>query len=402
MIEIDNIKDSSRSNSSVDEYAGFQVETQTHPKSQNFPFTIKEFNSSEILNKWENYVFQHPDSNFFNHPIWVKALEREYNRKAVIFACQDSQGNLKGILPLLPTLGLPLKKRELITGRRFSSLPRTPLGGFLFDNKKIQHLLINAAIKKTSEFNNLYLQLKSYSSELDGDLPELIKINWRESFYLNLPDSPSKIRFGNKKHHHKVKWAINKAISLGVTVREAETEKDLKEWYRLYLETQRWHVVAARRYPFFKFLFENLVQNGMMKILLAESNVSNEREIIAGSVFFSLNGTVFYSFNGRNKAGLTYHANDLIQWEAIRSACESGFKYYDMGEVSECNASLAQFKSKWGCDSKQIYHYYFSKENYCKPDRLDFDLGNEFFRTVWRKLPLKVTQGWGVLTNRFL
>jgi len=402
MTEIDSIKDSSRSNSSVDEYAAFQFETQTYPKSQNFPFTIKEFNSSEILKKWENYVFQHPDSNIFSHPIWVKALESEYTRKAVIFACQDSQGNLKGILPLMPTLGLPLKKKELITGRRFSSLPRTPLGGFLFDNKKIQHLLINAAIKKTSGFNDLFLQLKSYSSELDCDLPELNKINWRESFYLNLPDNPNKIRFGNKKHHHKTRWGINKAISLGVTVREAETEEDLKEWYRLYLETLRWHMVVARPYRFFKFLFENLVPKGLMKILLAERNVFKEREIIAGSVFFSLSDTVFYSFNGRNKAGLTYHANDLIQWEAIRNACESGFKYYDMGEVSECNASLAQFKSKWGCDSKQIYHYYYSNNDYYNLGKSDIYEENKVLKSVWRKLPLKVTQKWGVLTNRFL
>jgi hypothetical protein len=396
------IKESSRSNSSVQNYSGFQVETQTYPKSQNFPFTIKKFNSSEILKKWENYVFQHPDSNFFSHPIWVKALEREYNRKAVIFACQDSQGNLKGILPLMPTLGLPLKKKELITGRRFSSLPRTPLGGFLFDNIKIQHLLINAAIKKTLEFNNVYLQLKSYSSELDSDLPKLNKINWRESFYLNLPDSPNKIRFGNKKHHHKVKWAINKAINLGVTVREAETEKDLKEWYRLYLETQRWHMVAARPYRFFKFLFDNLVQKGLMKILLAECNLSNEMEIIAGSVFFSLNDTVFYSFNGRNKTGLTYHANDLIQWKAINYACENGYTYYDMGEVSECNTSLAQFKSKWGCDSKQIYHYYYSNNGYYNLGKSHISYENKVLQSVWRKLPLKVTQEWGVLTNRFL
>ncbi|MGA7836605.1 MAG: GNAT family N-acetyltransferase [Ignavibacteriaceae bacterium] len=402
MIEMYKNKETLRSNSSVHDHVGFQIETKTHQKSQNLPFTIKEFTLSEILRKWENYVFQHPGSNFFSHPLWLKALESEFNRKAIIFACQDSQGNLKGILPLMSTLGLPLKKKELITGRRFSSLPRTPLGGFLFDNKKIQHLLINAAIKKTSEFNNLYLQLKSYSSDLNDDLPELNKINWRESFYLTLPDSPNKIRFGNKKHHHKVKWGINKAISLGVKVREAETEKDLKEWYRLYLETQRWHMVAARPYRFFKFLYENFVSNGLMKILLAESNIANGKAIVAGSIFFSFNDTVFYSFNGRNKNGLTFHANDLIQWKAINYACENGYTYYDMGEVSNCNSSLSQFKSKWGCESKQIYHYYYSNNDYYNLGKSDISEENKVLKSVWRKLPLKVTQEWGVLTNRFL
>ncbi len=96
------------------------------------------------------------------------------------------------------------------------------------------------------------------------------------------------------------------------------------------------------------------------------------------------------------------HANDLIQWEAIHTACKEGFKYYDMGEVSECNATLAQFKSKWGCNSKQIYHYYFSRNNYYNLGESDISQWNNLLRSVWRKLPVKVTQEWGILTNRFL
>jgi len=139
-----------------------------------------------------------------------------------------------------------------------------------------------------------------------------------------------------------------------------------------------------------------------MKILLAECNISNEKKIIAGSVFFSFSDTVFYSFNGRNKTGLTYHANDLIQWEAIRNSCERGFTYYDMGEVSNCNTSLAQFKSKWGCDSKQIYHYYYSKDYDYNSNQLDISPGNVFVKSVWRKLPLDLTRKFGELAYKYL
>jgi len=399
---VDKIIDNSSSESNSIDYNRSQFETTLFHASQFLPLQIKEFSLSDIFSEWEYYVKKHPKAHFYCYPLWTKALENEFGLKATVLICQDAEANIKGVLPLMSTLGLPLKKKKLITARRLSSLPRTPLGGMLFDNKEVQHLLINAAIKKTSEFNNLYLQLKSYSSDLDDELPDLNKINWRESFYLNLPDSPNKIRFGNKRHHHKVIWGINKAISLGVTVREAECERDLKKWYRLYLENQRWHMVAARPYRFFKFLYENLVSAGLMKILLAECNIANREKIIAGSIFFSFNDTVFYSFNGRNKNGLKFHANDLIQWKAINYACENGYTYYDMGEVSNCNASLAQFKTKWGCESKQIYHYYYSNNGYYNLGNADISEENKLLKSFWRKLPLKVTQEWGVLTNRFL
>ena len=402
MLEMDKIDNKSESRSIIRDYSGFQFETRTTKPSQNLLLSTKEVNSSEIFSEWECYVQKHPQAHFFCHPLWLKALENEYGLKASVLVCHDSENNIRGILPLMPTIGLPFKKKNLITSHRFSALPRTPLGGFLFDDKKVQQMLIKAAIGKVSNNRNTYLQLKSYSSELNENIQGLTKIEWRPSFCLELPECSTQIRFGDKKRHHKVKWAVNKAVSLGVAVREAESEGDLKKWYKLYLETVRWHMVAARPYNFFKFLFDNLVPKGLMKILLAEYEVEGEKKLIAGSVYLSFNDTVFYSYNGRNEIGLTTHANDLIQWEAIHTACKDGYKYYDMGEVSGCNATLAQFKSKWGCDSKQIYHYYFSKDEYCSQNQLDESNGNKLLESVWRKLPLKVTQEIGVLTNRFL
>ncbi|HKI78368.1 MAG TPA: peptidoglycan bridge formation glycyltransferase FemA/FemB family protein [Ignavibacteriaceae bacterium] len=402
MLKMKGIKDNSVSQLINTNNSESQFKTLRQTESQNRSLSVVEVNSTEILNEWNRYVLKHPSAHFFSHPLWVRALENEFGLKSVILVCRDAEGNMKGILPLMPTLGLPLKKNELITSRRLSALPRTPLGGFLFDNQAVQQVLIEAAIKKISKHNNIYLQLKSYSSELNEGIENLNKLNWRESFYLNLPDSPNKIRFGNKKHHHKVKWAVNKAISFGIKIKEAKTENDLKEWYKLYLETVRWHMVPARPYRFFKFLSDYLIPKGLMKLLLAEYLEANKRKIIAGSVFLSFNDTVFYSFNGRNQTGLLNHANDLIQWEAIHNACEEGFKYYDMGEVSQCNTSLAQFKSKWGCNSKQIFHYYYSNNNRYNLGSSNISDANNVLRTVWRKLPLKVTQEWGVLTNRFL
>ena len=93
----------------------------------------------------------HSDSHIYDHPLWFKALEYEYNRKGRILVCLDGNDKVKGVLPLLPTLGLPLKLGDLVTTRRYSSLPRTPLGGLLYDDCEAKKLLLNEAVKRVNE-----------------------------------------------------------------------------------------------------------------------------------------------------------------------------------------------------------------------------------------------------------
>ncbi len=380
----------------------FQHETVSHNDFTNNTLTIKEVDLDQIFDKWAQYVLTNKTAHVFSHPLWIKALEKENNRKAIILVCLDHDSEIKGILPLMPTLGLPFKMDKPITSRRLSSLPRTPLGGLLFDDSQVKKSLIQAAIKKLDTRSGSYLQLKSYLPCLNEKINNLSRVSWRSSFYLELPDDPEKIRFGDKEHQRKVNWAVNKARSLGITLRTAETESDLKEWYKLYLEVMRWHTVAARPFRFFKFLQENLTSKNMYKLLLAEQTVNNKKVLLAGSIFLNFNDTVFYSFNGRNQDALSYHANDLIQWEAIHDACKEGFKFYDMGEVSQQEQGLAQFKSKWGCTTKPIYHYYHHLNNPVKDQQLDFIGDIKLAKQIWRKLPLSFTQMAGNLTNWFL
>jgi hypothetical protein len=302
----------------------------------------------------------------------------------------------------MPTLGLPLKLCDLVTARRYSSLPRTPLGGMLSNNEYISKALIDEAINRVNSRANTFLQLKSYSPDLNRNNNIIDKIVWRPSFFIELPDDPSKVRFGNKKQHHRVKWAVNKAKKIGITVREASTEEDIKNWYKIYLKTMRWHAVAVRPYRFFKFLWENLRPKELLTVLMAKVGSESNKQLLSGSFFLHFNKTFFYSFNGRCKEGLVAHANDLIQWTAIHRAVEKGYSQYDMGEVSGCNNSLAHFKTKWGCISKPVYHYYYPLNKKMKDKEIDIAKDETLRKLIWRNIPLPITKEWGILTNRFL
>lgn len=377
-------------------------QTKTTFQSDSTRYNVIKLEQDDLFHKWQHYVENHPDAHIFEHPLWFSALEHEYNRKGCVLVSLDNYDNIKGILPLLSTIGLPLKLGDLVTTRRYSSLPRTPLGGLLADNEFVRKALLDEAVKRVDSRGKTYLQLKCYSSDLNFRNSQIEQVPWRTSYFIELPDDPLKIRFGNKKQHHRIKWAVNKAKKLGITVRDAVTEEDIKNWYKLYLKTMRWHVVAVRPYRFFKFLWENLRSKGLLTVLLAEIDKGNGKELISGSFFLHFNKTFFYSFNGRCREGLVSHANDLIQWEAIHLASKMGYSFYDMGEVSNNNSSLAHFKTKWGCCTRPVFHYYYPINEKMKKKEIDISEKDGLTKRIWRNAPLYFTMQWGILTNRFL
>jgi len=207
-----------------------------------------------------------------------------------------------------------------------------------------------------------------------------------------------RLRFGNAKQQHRVNWAVNKAVKLGLEVREAETEQELAEWYGLYLQTMRDKAVPPRAYRFFRSLWSTLRPKGQMRLLLAERTRDGETELVAGSIFLKFGQTVFYGFTGCARRNLYLHPHDIIQLNAIRDACKGGYRWYDFGEVSEDNESLAQFKGKWGTEPKRLFRYYYPVEE----DRSH--ASNELTRSrkLWRSLPESVTAVLGDLIYRYM
>src|SRR3989441_12225942 len=73
--------------------------------------------------RWEEFLASHPDALIYHHPGWIRALEKEYGRECLALACEDTSGQLRGILPLLATRGLPWELGDDRARRRLSSLP---------------------------------------------------------------------------------------------------------------------------------------------------------------------------------------------------------------------------------------------------------------------------------------
>jgi hypothetical protein len=335
--------------------------------------------------RWEKFLAIHPNSLIYHLPVWLRVLEKVYDFKPVHLACEDADGQIRGILPLFHIQGF-------VTGRGLVSLPRTPVAGPLALDCEAYAALLKAAVHRIQGDRRARLRLTVPSANLDGLLEGVIGSPWELTFVKELPAQVKDLRFGSARNHARIKWAVNKSARLGVRVRSAETKTDLRAWYRLYLDTMRWHSVPPRPYRFFEVCWELLQPRGLLRLLLAEQCREDEYRLLAGSIFLTFGQSVLYAFNGRDPKALTLRPNDAIHWHAMHDACKEGLRRYDFGEVIEGNEGLAQYKAKWGAEASWLYRYYYPlPQNLEATDFKADGFPHQITRLVWRRLPTSIT-----------
>src|SRR5207249_4521074 len=133
--------------------------------------------------RWEAFLAGHPDAVIYQHPGWIRALEKEYGHECVALACEDPGGQLRGILPLMATCGLPWDLGGHRTRRRLSSLPRTPVAGPLATDPGATVVLISSAIERGRMDASLQLEVKVHG-ELEKTIDGLVRLPWRQTLVL--------------------------------------------------------------------------------------------------------------------------------------------------------------------------------------------------------------------------
>jgi len=145
--------------------------------------------------RWDAFVATHPEALVYHHSSWLQALAHEYPQQVMTLLCEDVGGRTHGILPLIQTRGLPLKltRGGHMTGRRLSSLPRTPVAGPVASSAAAAGKLLDAAIERARAAES-QLEIKTETEELDGLARGLVRTPWRLTYTLNLPSANEELR----------------------------------------------------------------------------------------------------------------------------------------------------------------------------------------------------------------
>jgi CelD/BcsL family acetyltransferase involved in cellulose biosynthesis len=171
----------------------------------------------------------------------------------------------------------------------------------------------------------------------------------------------------NKKFSSSTRNKIRKAEKSGLTVDKATGGKNVPQFYELYMEwsqrrarerhmplmLSRW--LANLREPYSKFKDVSRILGESCRLWIARSG-----DQIAAAAFLLVWGehAVYWRSASDKELTLRTRANDLLQKVMIEDACQSGCRYYHMGESGGV-ASLMHFKSRFGAVEYPYEEYFF-------------------------------------------
>ncbi len=286
--------------------------------------------------RWSAFVEEHPDALIFHHPLWMKVLERAYGYRQVSLACFDGDQVL-GILPLLEI-------RSRLTGSRAVCLPFSDTSTILVRDVAAGESLVARATELRRLRGWKYVEIRGSSPQ---GAPAAEYTLHRVKLQ---PDPQLLFRTFEKK---RTQYTLKKFEKTGVAVHRRTDAGAMASFVRLNYVTRQKHGVPPQPDRFFKLFHELLVAGGFGFISVA----TFEEKPIAASVFLHYRGVLYHKFNASDEAFLHLSANPGILWDALRWACEHGYRTADLGRSDLDGEGLIKYKRGWGAEETMLRYY---------------------------------------------
>lgn len=349
--------------------------------------------------RWDAFVRRHPRATAYHLSAWAEILRSAYRFEPVYLALETEAGALRGVLPLVCGSGL-------ISRPRLVSLPAVRWGGPLGESIEDEAALLLAARRVGDERGVGHIGVRSDRRGYEELLSEVDVYPVLPSWRITLPHDWDSFREDLKGRSMNVLRGLKKAESRpGLEVREAESEKDLRRFHRLYLRMMRAHGALPRRFRQLSVSQKLLGPIGVFKLVIVE----HEGRQVAGGIFHRLGEMTECLYQASDDRYLDLRPNHALYGWVIRRSIESGHRYFDFGAAPP-GSSLASFKSRWGAEPVERFHYGFhSRENRSPTERSMRTAllasqrgGDSFRRRVWRRTPLPLTRLAGAVVYTYL
>ena len=291
-------------------------------------------------NRWMNYLSTKEEAMIFHHPNWLKNLCESYNFSPFVIAVLNDDNTISAGVPFAEI-------KSPLTGRRWVSLPYSDYCFPLYDDADDLELLTDFIVEERSSS-------RVQKIELRWEYPDrqCIKRNYDHVFHIKQLPNCSEDYFNSLKRNECN--FVRQSRERGVTVKRGTSKKFVKEFYNLQLLTRARHGLPAQPWRYFELLQKNIFAHGLGFILLA---FSNDGCCVAGLVILHWNKTVTVKYSAscdRLKSEL--RPNDLLTWEAIKWACDSGYEKIDEGRALCTNTGLRRFKTKWKLEERPLIY----------------------------------------------
>lgn len=285
--------------------------------------------------RWARLVATHPDSSVFHGVGWLQALSDTYGYEPVVYTTSPPGVEL--------TNGIVVCNiRSLLTGSRVVSLPFSDHCQPLIDASTTLNALVNHIKQLLSRRRWKYFELRPrWCDSVTRDLEsELTRANHYFQHAIDLrPDIDTLFKNLQKS---SVQRKIRRAEREQLTYEEGNSERLLRQFYRLMILTRRRHGLPPQPLNWFRNLLRTLQDK--VKIRVASKDGTPLASIL--TIFHQR--TLVYKYGCSDSKFHNLGGMALVLWRAIQDGKQSGALELDLGRSDSANAGLVAFKENWG------------------------------------------------------
>jgi FemAB-related protein (PEP-CTERM system-associated) len=361
---------------------------QAHPADESLAYRVVPINPTRDA-RWDRFAYASPEASFYHLSAWQQLLQDTYHFRSLALGVEADDGALHGVLPLFLV-------QSPLTGRRLISLPFSDVCGPLATGPRALDQLVAQALALQGQHQAKYLEIRTTRDDLETIAPPLVGDARYVDYVLDLSDGVDAVwsrRIGG------VRTKIRKALKLGVTAELGDTERDLRVFYALHLQTTKKHGMPAQPYRYFRNLWQTLRRECPVFLVIGR----HQHRVVASSLFVGFRQTLYYVYNASDPDALDLNPNYVVLWEAVQWACQHGYQDFRFGKTSLDNPGLHRFKSQWGAQVVPLRNYYYPQvSGLTSTAYAERTWKHQAITRVWRALPAPVTDLVGGLLYRHL
>ncbi len=324
---------------------------------------------------------------FYHDPRWITGLAECFSYE-VCWLTARHDGRLVGGLALATVPGL-------FGGKRLVSFPFSFIAGPMARSLEVAQALGTAARELTAQRGARRVEIKQIASDIPAAPLEFVRSTRYTTYRVSTEGGEQAV--WNRLHHTSTQQRIRKGQKAGVAVVNGESEADWLAMAQLEERVQQWHGVPAPPRRFFVDLCRRLQGLGLADLYLARLP---DGRMAAGFVMFKGPREWIYAFSASDPAYVKqYRPTHVLLWAALQRAAAAGV-ICDLGRTAPEQASLADFKLRWGAQAVPLAYDYWPDAgglNQARRDRGVLALATR----LWRWLPAPAARAGSAL-YRFL
>lgn len=287
--------------------------------------------------RWDPFIERHPLGWLSHTSAWARVLTESFRHLTPHYLGLVEGEEIRAALCLF-------RVESRLLGNRLVSLPLTTLCDPLVSSPEQCQVLVKEALAELADGNSRFLEVRCLKGSCFLSGCPFLVARENANHFIELDGSPPRLSRGN------VRRAIRTAHDAGVTLRMAESKRDVETYYALYVGNRKRLRLPPLPYRFFERKWEILAPKQYMTLMLAEY----QGAVVAGLLLLQHGDRMSgesAAWDERHKAVFPSH---FLWWEAIERAAATGIRTFDFGRTPKNHRGLMDFKRRWDSETRDI------------------------------------------------